>query len=116
MSWLRTIKWNERSLGTPLESKVCTHTPLLSANGVHGLVPGQQRNATVISPGGSVAMPGAADGGDKGAVADIAGEEDLVDALVQFGGAQNIATADETSIALDDPPEFPDATALYPPP
>ena len=58
MSWLRTIKWNERSLGTPLESKVCTHTPLLSANGVHGLVPGQQRNATVISPGGSVAIPG----------------------------------------------------------
>ena len=58
----------------------------------------------------------AADGGDKGAVADIAGEEDLVDSQVQFGGAQNIATADETSIALDDPPEFPDATALYPPP
>ena len=50
MSWLRTIKWNERSLGRPLESKVCTHTPLLSANGVHGFAPGQQRSATVISP------------------------------------------------------------------
>jgi TRAP-type mannitol/chloroaromatic compound transport system permease large subunit len=29
-----TWRWNARSLGLPLESKVCTQTPLLSSNGV----------------------------------------------------------------------------------
>jgi len=32
--------------------------PLLSSNGRNAPKPGQQRSATVISPGGSVAIPG----------------------------------------------------------
>ena len=66
--------------------------------------------------GGFGGDAGPANRGDEGAIADIAGEEDLVYAGTQLRGAQNITATDETGIALDDRPKLPDATALYPPP
>jgi hypothetical protein len=70
----------------------------------------------VISPGGLGGDPGSADGGDKGAIADVAGEENLVDAGAQLPGAQDITPANQAGIALDHRPKFADATLLDPVP
>ena len=55
----------------------------------------------MISPVGSVANTGPADGGDESAVADFAGEEHLITIGAQFSGLQDVAATDQTPVALE---------------
>src|ERR1043166_295800 len=66
--------------------------------------------------GGLGGDPGSADGGDECAVADFAGEEDLIDTCAQMGGTCDAAAAHQVGVAVDHRPKLSDATIFDSPP